>query len=113
MCVGEKRTLVLGPDYGYGMAGAGHQANSEDQTPTPLIPGGATLRFTTELIGINMLVGAAVASAERDALVLYGRPVPAIVYRSQQPTWPCLVGSLAVSIAARSLQLRDVCHLPR
>eukprot|EP00040_Diaphanoeca_grandis_P036610 m.233876 g.233876 ORF g.233876 m.233876 type:complete len:217 (+) comp33649_c8_seq3:43-693(+) len=42
MCVGEKRTLVLAPDFGYGDRGAGGD-----------IPGGATLKFTVELVGIG------------------------------------------------------------
>ena len=42
MCVGEKRTLVIGPDLGYGASGAGGA-----------IPGGATLKFTTELLSIR------------------------------------------------------------
>jgi FK506-binding protein 2 len=41
-CVGEKRTLRIPPDMGYGAAGAGG-----------LIPGGATLIFETELVSIN------------------------------------------------------------
>lgn len=41
MCQGEKRTLILPPEYGYGDRGAGND-----------IPGGATLRFTVELIAI-------------------------------------------------------------
>eukprot|EP00912_Choanoflagellata_sp_UC4_P001245 UC4_evm6s776 len=42
MCIGEKRTLVLQPEFGYGERGAG-----ED------IPPGATLNFETELVGIE------------------------------------------------------------
>ncbi|KAJ0423339.1 hypothetical protein BJY00DRAFT_299859 [Aspergillus carlsbadensis] len=41
MCVGEKRTLTIPPEYGYGDRGVGP------------IPGGATLIFDTELIGIE------------------------------------------------------------
>ncbi|KAL2807942.1 hypothetical protein BJX63DRAFT_436593 [Aspergillus granulosus] len=41
MCVGEKRTLTIPPEYGYGDRGVGP------------IPGGATLIFETELIGIE------------------------------------------------------------
>lgn len=41
MCVGEKRTLLLPPDFGYGERGAGAD-----------IPGGATLRFEVELLKI-------------------------------------------------------------
>merc|ERR1711934_494059 len=42
MCVGEKRTLVIPPVLGYGGRGAGND-----------IPGGATLRFTVECLGIK------------------------------------------------------------
>jgi len=42
MCIGEKRTLLLPPEFGYGDRGAGAD-----------IPGGATLEFTVELIGIK------------------------------------------------------------
>ncbi|BDD64158.1 Peptidyl-prolyl cis-trans isomerase fpr2 [Monascus purpureus] len=41
MCVGEKRTLTIPPEYGYGQRGVGP------------IPGGATLIFETELVGIE------------------------------------------------------------
>ncbi|KAI5369890.1 Putative FKBP-type peptidyl-prolyl cis-trans isomerase domain-containing protein [Septoria linicola] len=41
MCVGDKRTLTIQPEYGYGDRGVGP------------IPGGATLIFETELIKIN------------------------------------------------------------
>ncbi|KAL4938461.1 hypothetical protein BDV06DRAFT_200919 [Aspergillus oleicola] len=41
MCIGEKRTLTIPPEYGYGERGIGP------------IPGGATLVFETELIGIQ------------------------------------------------------------
>lgn len=41
MCVGEKRTLTIPPEYGYGSRGVGP------------IPGGATLVFETELVGIE------------------------------------------------------------
>jgi len=41
MCIGEKRTLILSPEMGYGERGAGGD-----------IPGGATLKFTVELIEI-------------------------------------------------------------
>lgn len=41
-CVGEKRKLQIPPSLGYGDAGAGG-----------LIPGGATLIFDTEVMGIN------------------------------------------------------------
>lgn len=41
MCVGEKRTLTVPPEYGYGERGIGP------------IPGGATLVFETELMGIQ------------------------------------------------------------
>ncbi|CEL03710.1 Putative Peptidyl-prolyl cis-trans isomerase [Aspergillus calidoustus] len=41
MCVGEKRTLTIPPEYGYGDRGVGP------------IPGGSTLIFETELIGIE------------------------------------------------------------
>ncbi len=40
MKVGEKAVFKIGPDYGYGAAGAGG-----------VIPGGATLLFHVELIG--------------------------------------------------------------
>jgi hypothetical protein len=42
MCVGEKRELILPPDFGYGDRGAGAD-----------IPGGATLKFTVELLEIG------------------------------------------------------------
>lgn len=42
MCVGEKRTLVIPPDLGYGDRGAGAK-----------IPPGATLNFEVECLGIN------------------------------------------------------------
>ncbi|KAA8647378.1 hypothetical protein EYZ11_001603 [Aspergillus tanneri] len=41
MCVGEKRTLTIPPEYGYGDRGVGP------------IPGGATLVFETELVAIE------------------------------------------------------------
>lgn len=41
MCVGEKRTLTIPPEFGYGNRGIGP------------IPGGATLVFETELVGIE------------------------------------------------------------
>ncbi|PYH49087.1 peptidylprolyl isomerase family protein FPR2 [Aspergillus saccharolyticus JOP 1030-1] len=41
MCIGEKRTLTIPPEYGYGSRGVGP------------IPGGATLIFETELVGID------------------------------------------------------------
>ncbi|RAH75156.1 peptidylprolyl isomerase family protein FPR2 [Aspergillus aculeatinus CBS 121060] len=41
MCIGEKRTLTIPPEYGYGSRGVGP------------IPGGATLVFETELVGID------------------------------------------------------------
>ncbi len=42
MCVGEKRTLVIPPELGYGERGAGGA-----------IPGGATLKFTVECLDIK------------------------------------------------------------
>ncbi|KAM0276201.1 hypothetical protein ACHAQH_007008 [Verticillium albo-atrum] len=41
MCIGEKRTLTIPPEMGYGPRGMGP------------IPGGATLIFETELMGID------------------------------------------------------------
>ncbi|KAK0611085.1 hypothetical protein B0T14DRAFT_441253 [Immersiella caudata] len=41
MCIGEKRTLTIGPSYGYGERAVGP------------IPAGSTLVFETELIGIQ------------------------------------------------------------
>ena len=42
MCVGEKRKLIVPPHLGYGEQGAGD-----------VIPGGATLHFDVELLGIE------------------------------------------------------------
>jgi len=42
MCVGEKRTLTIPPEMGYGERGAGND-----------IPGGATLKFDVECVGID------------------------------------------------------------
>ncbi|KAK3180172.1 Peptidyl-prolyl cis-trans isomerase fpr2 [Lecanicillium sp. MT-2017a] len=44
MCIGEKRTLTIPPEFGYGNRGIGP------------IPGGATLIFETELVGIDGVV---------------------------------------------------------
>lgn len=41
MCIGEKRTLTIPPEFGYGQRGIGP------------IPGGSTLIFETELLGID------------------------------------------------------------
>ena len=41
MCIGEKRTLTIPPELGYGNRGVGP------------IPAGATLVFETELVKIN------------------------------------------------------------
>mmetsp|Transcript_52044 Transcript_52044/g.114218 ORF Transcript_52044/g.114218 Transcript_52044/m.114218 type:complete len:135 (-) Transcript_52044:51-455(-) len=42
MCVGEQRSLVIPPELAYGDQGAGDD-----------IPGGATLHFDVECVGIN------------------------------------------------------------
>lgn len=42
MCLGEKKTLTIPPELGYGARGAGKD-----------IPPNATLRFTVDLISIN------------------------------------------------------------
>jgi len=42
MCIGEKRTLIIPPELGYGDSGAGDD-----------IPAGATLKFTVECLGIK------------------------------------------------------------
>mmetsp|Transcript_36472 Transcript_36472/g.37145 ORF Transcript_36472/g.37145 Transcript_36472/m.37145 type:complete len:208 (-) Transcript_36472:22-645(-) len=42
MCEGEKRVLILPPEYGYGASGAGKD-----------IPGGATLKFEVECLTIG------------------------------------------------------------
>lgn len=48
MCVGEKRTLIIPPEKGYGDRGAGAS-----------IPGGATLRFEVECLNIQDSKGGA------------------------------------------------------
>lgn len=45
MCIGDKRTLTIQPEYGYGDRGVGP------------IPGGAVLIFETELVDINGQMG--------------------------------------------------------
>lgn len=42
MCLGDKNDLIIPPSLGYGDRGAGND-----------IPGGATLRFSVDLVGIN------------------------------------------------------------
>lgn len=42
MCLGEKKTLTIPPELGYGARGAGKD-----------IPPNATLRFVVDLVGIN------------------------------------------------------------
>ena len=42
MCAGEKRRLIVPPELGYGDQGAGD-----------IIPGGATLHFDVELMGVE------------------------------------------------------------
>lgn len=46
MCIGEKRTLTIPPEKGYGDRGAGGA-----------IPGGATLQFTVELLSFDAKKG--------------------------------------------------------
>lgn len=41
MCIGDKRTLTIPPEFGYGNRGIGP------------IPAGSTLVFETELVGIE------------------------------------------------------------
>ncbi|OAA56093.1 FK506-binding protein 2 precursor [Cordyceps fumosorosea ARSEF 2679] len=55
MCIGEKRTLTIPPEYGYGDRGVGP------------IPGGATLIFETELVGIAGVEAPKPAPAADDA----------------------------------------------
>ena len=57
MCLGEKRTLTIPPEKGYGDRGAGN-----------VIPPGATLIFQTELVGVNShtYTPAAAAAAAED-----------------------------------------------
>ena len=42
MCIGETRTLTVPPELGYGASGVGG-----------VIPGGATLHFTVELMNVK------------------------------------------------------------
>ncbi|EGS19352.1 uncharacterized protein CTHT_0048110 [Thermochaetoides thermophila DSM 1495] len=56
MCIGEKRTLTIGPSYGYGQRAVGP------------IPAGSTLVFETELIGIEGVPKSADTSEEHKEL---------------------------------------------